>query len=175
MDDKNTRKLIKLYRRTKSQKALSVLMINYDRALKKACQRKSIIEFDERYSIAQDFLLEAIKKEFDMRRKNKFLTYLLRFIPLRIIDEERKRYRRIELPSADPGDPGDGIEQIELNEALISAIKKLPHDQKVISGCLFYGMSQADIVNQTGYSPAHISKIFKTAKEKLKKGLIEHK
>lgn len=194
MTDDNTRKLIKLYRKTRSAKALHVLVVNYQSAIYKICYeiKDSTFSMNEKVSIGNNFLIHAIENEFNLKQnKMKFLSFLYNRIPFRIIDEKRKVLCKRKLrynesasyinPQVNIDDQEifdntvadnsvlfvEKMENKELLDMVVFEIAKLPELQRVVMGCIYYGMSQKEISKQLNLTGGRIAQIKKMASNTL--------
>jgi RNA polymerase sigma factor (sigma-70 family) len=181
MIDINTKKLIRHYRRTKSRLALEILVRNHIPLIHKAIKDlpKNVIQYDDQISIANDILLKSIHKDFDLRRKIKFTTYLMNIIKFRVIDEIRRikinrNYAPEFLEHNSTSDVSEEIEKKELKDKLISAIPKLPSTQQIIFGCKLQGMKNKEIAAQAMVSQSLISIESRNALSALKRMLMKN-
>lgn len=179
MEDKFTRKLIKLYRRTGSLKAREILVNNHQNALYLAAKStpNNIFSIGDKVQMGNLFLIELISNKYDLRRKMKFNSYLITYAKHRIIDEMRRYsgmhkgkmirseevYDNISVNSAE-----ESIENKELLKKLEESIAELPYTEQVIMGCLHQGMKITEIAKQAGCTVSYISQIVNKAKKKLK-------
>lgn len=175
LTDENTRKLIELYKKTDSRKALEVLQINHRYALITAIKDipNNVLNFDEKLQEA-NLMFPDVVKSFNPKHKLKFVTYLIVKIKFGILDKIRKELRKNppagELHENISNDPNEyDFEKTEINKMLIEHVQKLPYNEKVIVGCILSGMNQVDIAKQSGVSPARINVLYQAALKKLKK------
>lgn len=186
MDDKNTRGLIKLYKKTNSEIALKVLIKNHQRAIFKAASElpHNVLTFDEKVQIGNELLLKLIKK-FDLRYKIKFVTYLMNYCKFKMIDEIRRHDKmkadeidyEVAYASGYIRDTDENIaENYELEEAkqrLIDALPKLPRTMQIIMACKLEGMTYVEIAKQSNVTPSLISQYAEKAQKQLKKILLD--
>lgn len=187
MDDINTRKLIELYRRTKSKRALEVLIINHQKALSIAIKDlpKNIINTEDLFGYANDFLILAIQKKFDLRKKIKFISYLITATRFYCIDKIRAETRSVTVDGSSKrkmlfhssfdeeymekhDDFYDNFEKKELSDILIDKIQELPRNEQVVFGCLLQGITISELAKQVGCSVSRISQLYTKGLKKLK-------
>lgn len=182
MEDFRTRALIKLYRKSKSKRALDVLIKNHTAAIHSVIKNFSTKNFSyhEMLSLSHNILLTVID-DFDLRYKIKFNTYFMNILKFRIIDELRKHLHNIyhfddnisyNSHPCSTSDVQINFENEELKKNLIEAITKLPKDQQIIVAYIYEGGSQKDLANQTGFSQSYINQLYKKGLSKLKQMLI---
>lgn len=179
-----TRKLIKHFRKSRSQKALQVLVMNHQAAIRLAASYSMDYPFDlpDKIQMGNEVLLKSVEKEFDLRFKQRFVTYLIPKIKNYIIDEVR-RYHKIhkgelikQVQLAEHYAAEEPTEFIELNEEkerLITEIQKLTYNQQIVMGCLLQGMKMKEIADQSGVTVSRISQIAGKAKINLRKALAD--
>lgn len=172
MTDEHTRKLIKLYRKTKSRTALEVLLRNHQAAIYKVSSElpHNFIDMDEKLQLGRILIQEAIHK-FDLRRKTKFNTYLMTFLKHRLLDEIRKRVRRSagELHDNIGQDPDTTFEDEEIKELLHQKIAELPYNERIVILLEMEGMKLVEIAKQAGVTVSRISQLRTKALFTLKK------
>ena len=183
MEDKFTRNLIKLFRKSRSQNALQVLMVNHQAAIRFAASFNpdNIMDFDDKIQFGNEVLIKLINPGgFDLRRKVKFNNYLINLIKLRTIDEIRKIRRkkngkiRVKVDLQEHHStvqPDFSFEEREQLEILVKEIQNLPRNQQIIMGCLFHGMSQTEIAKQCGVTVSMISQIVSASKKKIRENI----
>jgi RNA polymerase sigma factor (sigma-70 family) len=195
MTDENTRKLVSLYRRTGSKKAFDVLLINYRDACYLIANNYYNSKFtlqsrDDLFSNVFDFLILMIERKFDLRKNNmKFLTYLMQYGSLHLVDKDRSftKFNNFSKTKTtfrfDVDEKGNTvepistldiqkeIEQIDLKEKMEKAIIDLPRTEQVVMACILQGMSLSEIAKQADVSVSRISQIKKAAEAKLRNKL----
>jgi DNA-directed RNA polymerase specialized sigma subunit len=139
MEDCNTRKLISLYRRTGSKKALFVLVNNHQNSLHYAIQSipHNLIDYDSQFSIANTVLLNCINFDFNVKNKIKFNTYLINILKSKVIDKIRKEKKNVNIDNLSAVSSNDLInscEDSELKEKLFECIPKLNRTLQIIIG-----------------------------------------
>lgn len=186
MEDFRTKLLIKHYRKTGSPKAKKILVRNHQAALKVAAgvTPDNILTFEDKIQYGNILLLELISKDFNLRRKIKFNTYLITYVKQRIIDEIRrlnKRHkgeiiRHCELTEGNVDksveSPSEFVENKDLLAKLEVEIARLPYTEQVVMGCIHQGMKMKDIAEQSGVSISRISQIVNVSRKKLKNSLL---
>lgn len=187
MNDVNTRKLIELYRKTDSRKAFEILIINHQNALKLAIKDlpNNVLNREDLFSYANDFLIMAIQKKFNLKKKTKFVTYLINTAKFYCIDKirsssfiavdkktnERKMVFNESFDEAymeRQEDFNDIFEQKELLDIMIEKIQKLPRNEKIILGCVMQGIKLTEIAKQVECSVSRISQLYNKGLKKLK-------
>jgi RNA polymerase sigma factor (sigma-70 family) len=183
MTDYNTRKLILLYKKTKSPRALEVLMKNHRGAIYQTTSKFYLPTVDLN-SLGEDVLFKAIQ-DFNPKEKLKFVTYFIKTLKFRLIDEYRK-YKRTQgleisvnqesddetysmydnLPSED--NVLDQVEHKELSDLLVLCIQKLPRTEQIVMGYIYMGGKQSELSLQLDLTSARVSQIYKSALTKLK-------
>lgn len=183
MEDRFTRNLIKHFRKSRSQRALQVLMVNHQAAISFAASYlpNNIMDYEDKCQFGNEILIKAIEKGgFDLRKKIKFNTYLINMVRLRIIDEIRKirkrkdgKYRvKVDLhENHSITSPDLSYEDKEQMDIMVQQIQKLPRTEQIIMGCLMQGMSQAEIAEQTNVTQGRISQIVSAATNKIKENV----
>ncbi|MBK7106626.1 MAG: sigma-70 family RNA polymerase sigma factor [Ignavibacteriae bacterium] len=179
MEDLNTKKLIKFYRKTNSKKALDVLVKNHQLLLHKAIQGipKNLIDYDSQISIANTVLLNCINVDFDVNNKIKFTTYLMKIIRFRILDEIRKikinfGYEPEQLEHNEKDNFLLNIENTEIINLMLDQFPKLPRTEQIILGCKLQGMNNNFIAESCGVTESLISQHYKSAINNLKMLLV---
>lgn len=160
-----------------------MLTVNHQPALKLAATRtpNNIIAFEDKLQIGNEILLKLIKHAFDLRRKIRFVTYLINTVQFRIIDAIRRMRRRtngeyrkeLELDETriPTGAVENDIETKQALEVLENEIANLPRTEQIVMACIHQGMTQAQIAEQCGVSTGRISQIYKSGLHKLRENL----
>ena len=189
MEEAKTRALIRLFRKTRSQKALQVLVVNHQAAIKLAASYIPDKPFDmsDKQQMGSMILMKAVSKGgFDLRRKNRFVSYLIPMVQRRIIDEVRKYYKKhkgeiLRQVSFDESymaavgeDPTHSYEIEEQKNMIIEQIQRLPRTEQIIMGCIMNGMKQKDIAKQAGVSDTRISQIVNGCIKKIQQNVKFH-
>jgi len=170
LKDSNTRELIKLYKKTKSKKALDVLIINFQPLLSKISGSlpNNVIDYNDKISFMNEMLVKLLS-EYDLRYKIKVVTYLYQKLRFRLIDEIRKneKYKLGMLHENIAYDEGAKIDD-DVKQLLYKRIAELPRTEQIITGCILVGTKVKDIAEQTGVTEQMIYNYYNKAKEKLK-------
>lgn len=179
MKDENTRMLIKLYRKTRSPKALNILVKAHQPAIILAAgsSPNNYIEFEDKVQIGNEILLKTVSVNgFDLRYKIKFNTYLISLVKQRILDKIRIEMRKpallLEEAHYVTEPENNDFELKEQIQVLTKQIQKLPRTEQIVMGCLMQGMTQRAIARQCQVSETRISQIVNEAKRKIKKNIV---
>lgn len=182
MTDQRTKQLIKLYQKTKSQRAFEVLVKNHQNAIYYTVNHLHLNERDEFALEKDDFIqlgqevLWKCLKDFNWRKEIKFNTYFINIFKFRIIDyirvieKTRQKTRKMsDVPETPYHDEAfRNIEDKELIEKLNKIILKLDPIERVVLLHKYYGGKIFELAQQLGVSGARVSQIYTGALKKLR-------
>jgi RNA polymerase sigma factor (sigma-70 family) len=187
MLDTNTRKLIKLYRRTGSTKALSVLLNNHQNSIHyviRLLTKDDKLYYDRTHEykdyivMGNDLLMDLIKSNYHLNSKKTFNNYFIYKFNFLLLDLAKKtsHYKHRSIEDNDSFvTPGFVDTQVELDDQISMLNKHILHLDKDLQHILllvYYNVDRQSIANSVGVPIQKINSLYAKAIQTLRQQMI---
>jgi RNA polymerase sigma-70 factor (ECF subfamily) len=149
----------------------ALLVQRYERAA--FCVAYRVLgDFHGAQDVAQDGFLKAYRTLRNLRKPEKYLSWLLRIVRNRALDVLRKREWEISNAREDLPERGDCLARDERERELLDEVLMLPEqERRVVILRYFKGLSVAESAQVTGTSVGTVSKQLSRAYQRLRRRL----